>query len=177
MWQAVKGGVAAVCGAIAAFFSTPFFFVLLGCSFIAASYLVLTKVSPCEHLVEMACLEYSQLNLAFGLLAALLGAVLLIYGTALHATHEGQISGVKQVYDEIKSFFGSPVFFILFGTFFLYCALVLLDETHSGFVFILAVLGIAMILFGTGSQAVASGNMNEATSGTFSVGIAGGPPH
>jgi len=122
----------------------------------------------------MACLEFSQLNLAFGLLAALFGSVLLIYGTALHATHQGQITSVKQVYDEIKSFFGSPIFFILFGTFFLYCALVLLNETHSSFIFILAVLGLAVVLFGTGSHAVASGNLSQPTSGTFSVGIAGG---
>ena len=87
---------------------------------------------------------------------AWLPAMLLIYGTALHAVHEGQISGLKPVYDEVKSFFASPFFFILLGALFLYCALVLLDETHSSYVFIPTVLGLAMILFDTPRRVASS---------------------
>jgi hypothetical protein len=175
MWHSIKVAADAVVRAVVVFFYSAFFFIMLGCLFIIASYMRLTVVGACgERLLGRSCLQLSQLNLAFGLVAALLGIVLLIYGTALHAAHEGQISGVKQVYSEIKSFFASPLFFILFGTLFLYCGVVLLDETHSGFVFILAVLGIALILFGTGSQAVASGVLPDETPGRLSVGIAGG---
>lgn len=166
---------AAIRDALAQFFSNPSFFCLLGCGFIAASYLLLARVGPCsEQLQQTSCLELSQLNLAFGLMALLLGLGLLIYGVALHATLQGQISGVKQVYEQIKLFFASPIFFIVLGSFFIYCGLILLDQTHSGFVFILAVLGIAMILFGTGSQAVASGTLPQNNTTSISVGIAGG---
>jgi hypothetical protein len=171
----IKIAAATVRDVMVGLFSSPFFFMLLGSAFIVASYAVLTKVGRCgQRVLEFSCLQLSQLNLIFGLLATLLGAALLIYGMALHATQQEQVSGVKQVYDEIKSFFGSPVFFIALGTLFLYCALVLLDETHSGFVFILAVLGIAMILFGTGSQGIVSGELPQGTAGKLSVGIAGG---
>ncbi len=175
MWREIKVGTAACRDALLGFFSSPFFFILLGCGFIVASYTLLTQTGPCDkNLTAVSCLKLSQLNLAFGLLAVLLGAGLLIYGTALQATREGQITGIKQVYDELKLFFASPMFFILLGALFIYCALVLLDETHTGFVFILAVLGIAMILFGTGSQAVLSGELPPAAVGKISVGIAGG---
>jgi hypothetical protein len=175
MWRGIKVGAVALRDALTEFFSGPFFFILLGCTFIGASYILLTQTGPCgKDLAAMSCLKLSQLNLAFGLLAALLGAGLLIYGTALQATRQGQIAGIKQVYDELKLFFASPMFFILLGALFIYCALILLDETHTGFVFILAVLGIAMILFGTGSQAVLSGELPPAAVGKISVGIAGG---
>jgi len=175
MWRGIRLGAAALRDGLAGFFSSPFFFILLGCLFIASSYRLLTQTGPCDdHMPGLACLELSQLNLGFGLLAILLGVGLMIYGTSLHAVHQGQINGIKQVYDEIKLFFASPMFFILLGGFFLYCGLILLDATHTGFVFILAVLGIAMILYGTGSQAFASGDVPQPTSGRISLGIAGG---
>lgn len=174
MWQGIKVAAVTVRDGLVAFFSSPFFFILLGCAFIAASFALLSRTGQCDGMPEISCLKLSQLNLAFGLVGALLGIALLTYGTALHATHQGQISGVKSVYDEIKLFFASPLFFILFGTLLLYCGLILLDQTHTSFVFILAVLGIAMVLFGTGSQAVASGELPQQTAGKLSVGIAGG---
>lgn len=175
MCQGIKVAAEAAGRAVVRFFSSPFFFIILGCTFIVGAYTRLTVVGACdERLLERLCLELSQLNLAFGLLAVLLGAAVLIYGVALHATHEGQISGVKEVYGEIKLFFASPIFFMLFGVALLYCALVLLDQTHSGFIFIFAVLGISLILFGTGSQAVASGQLPEDLVGKLSVGVAGG---
>jgi hypothetical protein len=180
--EAIVGGwimtaAATVRDALTRFLSSPFFFCVLGCGFMAASYRLLTQVGPCaeqQQSQQTSCLQLSQLNLAFGLMTVVLGVGLLIYGVALHATHQGQISSVKAVYNQIKLFFSSPIFFIMLGSFFIYCGLILLDQTHSGFVFILAVLGIAMILFGTGSQAMASGSLPDTGSTKVSVGIAGG---
>ena len=120
----------------------PFFFELFGACFLYASFRLLTFEPQL------------QTYLAFGVLCSVTGIALLIYGTALHAMQLGQLSSIKPVYDELKAFFSSPMFFILYGSFLLYAGLALLDYTHSAFVFILSILGVAMILFGTGSAAV-----------------------
>jgi hypothetical protein len=154
------------------FFSGPYFFIVLGCGFLYASYALLTKIGPCGVGESKLCLQLSQVHLAFGLVLALLSIALLLYGGALHAAQSGQLSDIGQVYNEVKSFFASPIFFILLGAFLIYCALTLLDTTHPGFVFILAILGISMMLFGTGSQAAASGQLPA--TGHLKIGIAGG---
>jgi hypothetical protein len=161
--------------ALQRFVASPLFFILLGCAFVYGAYALISRVVPCSTPAQVTtCFQLSQVNLGFGLLAAFLGAVSLLYGIALHATQHGQLGSVKQAYDEFKSFFSSPAFFILLGGFFIYCGLVLLDQTHSAFVFILAILGISMILFGTGSQAVAAADLPSATAGKINLSIAGG---
>jgi hypothetical protein len=140
----------------------PIFFELLGASFLYTSFRLLT-LEP-----------QLQTYLAFGLLCSVAGITLLIYGMALHAVQLGELSSIKPVYDELKTFFSSPVFFILYGSFLLYAGLGLLDYTHSAFVFILSILGVAMILFGTGSQAVAAAEIPYPTAGKINIAIAGG---
>jgi hypothetical protein len=140
----------------------PFFFELLGACFVYTSFQLLT-LEP-----------QLQTYLAFGILCSVIGIALLIYGMALHAVQLGQINSIRPVYDELKRFFSSPLFFILYGSFLLYAGLALLDYTHSAFVFILSILGVAMVLFGSGSQAVAAAEIPYPTAGKINVAIAGG---
>ncbi|CCD95192.1 membrane hypothetical protein [Bradyrhizobium sp. ORS 375] len=55
----------------------------------------------------------------------------------------------------------SGLFFILLGCGFLYCAYELLYHVHPTFVFILALLGLSIVLFGTGTQSLGSGEFAE----------------
>ena len=69
-----RAAVAACYDAVIRLGCSPFFFIVFGIGLITASYSILTRVGPCQRqLLEMACLELSQLNLAYGLLATLLG--------------------------------------------------------------------------------------------------------
>jgi hypothetical protein len=175
MWEEVKSLATAGRNALREFFLGPLFFILAGCTFIYASFTLLSRLEPCgADQPSTTCLELTQVNLGFGLLSALIGVAIVTYGIALHAIGAGQVNSLKQVYDQIKLFFSSPTFFILLGCFFLYCGFILLDQTHAAFVFILTILGISMIFFGTGSQAVASAELPQRVSGKFSAGIAGG---
>ena len=78
-------------------------------------------------------------------------------------------AAAKFWYGEIKLFFASGIFYIVLGCAFLWMSYATLNEAHSAFVFLLAVLGIAIVLYGTGTQAVGSGN-----TGPINVAIAGG---
>src|SRR6266478_2940501 len=65
------------------------------------------------------------------------------------------------IYAEIKDFFGSPVFFILLGCSFLFAAARLMENTHPSFVFLLAILGVSIVLYGTGTQGVGSADFKD----------------
>jgi hypothetical protein len=71
------------------------------------------------------------------------------------------------------AFFQSGLFFMLFGTAFLYFAFANGQRAHSAMTFILVVIGSAMVLFGTGTQA--SGDVDGTEEGrAYKVKIAGG---
>ena len=53
----------------------------------------------------------------------------------------------------VTAFFRSGFFFMLFGTAFLYFAFANGQRAHSAMTFILVVIGSAIVLFGTGTQA------------------------
>jgi len=78
---------------------------------------------------------------------------------------------MERVFQEVKGFFASGVFYIVVGSAFLYVSyqISLANRAHTAFVFLLAVLGVALVLFGTGTQAAGSG-----TAGSVKVAIAGG---
>jgi hypothetical protein len=75
------------------------------------------------------------------------------------------------VYAEVKSFFGAPVFFIILGCSFLLATANYLDHTHPSLIFLLAVLGVSIVLYGTGTQGVGSA---EFKSVPIKVAVAGG---
>jgi hypothetical protein len=77
----------------------------------------------------------------------------------------------ERVLQEIKAFFGSGLFYILIGTAFLYAGLWVSsgNRAHSAFVFLFAILGVALVLYGTGTNAA-----GEGTAGSIKVAIAGG---
>jgi hypothetical protein len=56
---------------------------------------------------------------------------------------------------EAKSFFSSGLFYILIGCAFLYAgySVSLGNRAHSAFVFLLAIVGVALVLYGTGTNA------------------------
>jgi hypothetical protein len=75
------------------------------------------------------------------------------------------------IYSEIKSFFSTPLFFILLGCSFLYFAAKLMENTHPSFVFLLAILGISIVLYGTGTQGVGTAEPKDFP---IKVAVAGG---
>ena len=84
---------------------------------------------------------------------------------------ENMKSTALSVYAEVKSFFGSPVFFIALGCLFLVAAFRLMDQTHPSFVFLLAILGVSIVLYGTGTQGVGSADFKNVP---IRVAVAGG---
>ncbi len=74
-----------------------------------------------------------------------------------------------QAYTEGKAFFASGVFYILLGCAFLVVAFWIENFAHSAFVFLVAILGVALVLYGTGTNAVGQGDV-----GNTKVAIAGG---
>jgi hypothetical protein len=75
------------------------------------------------------------------------------------------------IYAEIKDFFGSPIFFILLGCSFLFFAAKLMEDTHPSFVFLLAILGVSIVLYGTGTQGVGTAELKNVP---IKVAVAGG---
>ena len=59
------------------------------------------------------------------------------------------------------AFFRSGFFFILLGCGFLYIAYNVIYHIHPTFVFILALLGLSIVLFGTGTQSLGTGEFTE----------------
>jgi hypothetical protein len=72
---------------------------------------------------------------------------------------------------EAKKFFQSGLFYVVLGSLFLVVGYQLTTDssTHSAFVFIIVILGVALVLYGTGTNA-----SGENTTGSIKVAIAGG---
>ena len=105
----------------------------------------------------------------------LVGGAIFFCAVALSAEATGQLDVVKSVYRALKAILASGVFYILLGGFFLFAAYSTLTKVHSAFVFLLAILGVAILLYGTGTQAAATGNTgNTGNLGVINVAIAGG---
>ena len=65
------------------------------------------------------------------------------------------------------------LFFILLGCLFLFAAGKLMDETHPSFVFLLAILGVSIVLYGTGTQGVGQADLGTVPVKVFIAGGAG----
>lgn len=86
---------------------------------------------------------------------------------------ENTPSFISRFADSLAAFGRTGLFFMLFGTSFLYFAFENGARAHSAMTFILVVLGSAMVLFGTGTQA--SGDLdNSEAKHRYKVQIAGG---
>ena len=132
------------------FFSSGLFSIVLGTLFLIASYL--------QHLADKAIS-------AFVILFGLMGVVLFIYGILI------QTAGAGGFYDEIKKFSTSGFFYIALGGVFLWLSHLQIGthSSHPTFMFLLAILGVAIVLYGTGTQAAGEGK-----TGKINVAIAGG---
>lgn len=108
-----------------------------------------------------------RLALVVVFLAAGIG--ILLCATLSMAEAAGLLENFRTLYRAIRLFFNSGVFYIVLGSLFLLAAYSALDNVHSAFVFLLAILGVAIVLYGTGTQAAGTGN-----TGTLNVAIAGG---
>lgn len=68
---------------------------------------------------------------------------------------------LQMLFTRSVEFSRSGLFFILLGCGFLYFAYSVLYHVHPTFVFILALLGLSIVLFGTGTQSLGSGEFSE----------------
>jgi hypothetical protein len=75
--------------------------------------------------------------------------------------------------DRMPPFFSSGVFFMLIGAVLLGAAYLTMGGTHSTFTFVLVVVGVAILLYGTGTQGVAQFTSNTG-SAAYKGAIAGG---
>lgn len=74
------------------------------------------------------------------------------------------------IYKEIKSFFGSGFSYIIVGAIFLSASHNMIkDNGHPSFIFLIAILGLAIVLYGTGTEAAGAGKTDK-----LNVAIAGG---
>lgn len=71
------------------------------------------------------------------------------------------ISTGQMLLNHSVAFSRSGLFFILLGCGFLFFAYHVLYHVHPTFVFILALLGLSIVLFGTGTQSLGSGEFTE----------------
>lgn len=67
----------------------------------------------------------------------------------------------------------SGLFFMLIGLGLLLFTFLLMEETHTALTFILVVLGVAILLYGTGTQGMGSFN-SQSQAATYNVALAGG---
>ena len=77
------------------------------------------------------------------------------------------------IWDRIALFFSSGIFFILLGLGLLEAAHKSLGVVHTSFSFVLVVLGVAILLFGTGTQGIGRFE-NTAATAKYHVALAGG---
>jgi hypothetical protein len=73
----------------------------------------------------------------------------------------------------IERFFSSGIFFILMGSIFLCFSYLTMGRTHSSFSFVLVVIGVAVLLYGTGTQGMGQFAWDEG-SAKYKVAMAGG---
>ena len=80
-----------------------------------------------------------------------------------------QINTPLSYWDRFNQFTSSGLFFMIVGVCFLFVAAWTLNTAHATFSFVLVVMGVAVLLFGTGTQGV-----GEAQAVGYKVAIAGG---
>lgn len=74
----------------------------------------------------------------------------------------------------IPAFFGSGLFFMLVGGFILFLAFNTMSSTYAIFSFVLVVLGVAILLFGTGTQSMGEFDSDSTTAARYKLRLAGG---
>lgn len=74
---------------------------------------------------------------------------------------------------DVWYFLSSGVFFMLVGALVLLAAFLTITTTHASFTFILVVVGVAILLYGTGTQGVGNFENTEGAA-RYKIGIAGG---
>lgn len=151
-------------------YMAPVFYLLAACVFLYAAHALLQNAGPAG---------------AFGLwgtraitvLLALVGVLVIVIAVRAQAAMLFGPDWCGRRYAEARSFFSSGNFYIVVGCIFLWQAISRADEAHSSLVFILAILGVAIILYGTGTQAAAQGDATQTAPGTtakLNLAIAGG---
>ena len=103
--------------------------------------------------------------------------VLANYATLEKAVHDAieqlklqtAASSPPSKWDRFNQFTSSGLFFMIVGAGFLLVAAITLNTAHASFSFVLVVIGVAVLLFGTGTQGV-----GEAQATGYKVAIAGG---
>lgn len=130
--------------------------------------ILLYLISPQLSLTSLVAFSHLPVLAVVAVASAVVGLIILVYATRRTQDFPGGVNWAF-VYSEVKAFFQSGVFYILLGCLFLVAAWVALRDTHSVFVFLLAILGVAILLFGTGTQAA-----GDATTGNMKIAMAGG---
>jgi hypothetical protein len=78
----------------------------------------------------------------------------------------------RTVIDSVTSFVSSGFFFLVLGGALLFVAQAYMSTNHAGITFVLVVLGVALLLYGTGTQGM--GQFNSPAGAGYNVAIAGG---
>jgi hypothetical protein len=73
----------------------------------------------------------------------------------------------------IVEFTNSGIFFMIVGTLFLYVAFDTIEKTHAAMTFVLVVVGVAILLYGTGTQGIGHFDSGEKLA-RYRVALAGG---
>src|SRR6185312_5173823 len=91
---------------------------------------------------------------------------------AMKGTQEGKASGSQVWTGGLMQFTTTGLFFMIVGCVFLLIAAVTLGPVHAAFSFVLVVVGVAILLFGTGTHSMGAFRSDEA-SAKYKVRIAG----
>ena len=97
----------------------------------------------------------------------------MLWGTTVNEPPDRPSGNIALVFEALKAFFGSPFFFILLGIGFLLATYYYMDRTHPTFLFLLAILGVSIVLYGTGTQGVGTAQFKEVPVTVFVAGGAG----
>ncbi len=118
----------------------------------------------------------SHWYLALFAVLALLGGAIAFGAAIMFAGHIGQLENIRRIYRATLPFFSSGNFYIVLGCLFLWVAFSKADDTHSALIFILVILGVAIVLYGTGTQAAGTGSAQAPTNDQIkaNIAIAGG---
>lgn len=163
VWQRVRPTVLLLVGLIMCYLG----FLLLDQIYSAPTSV---QVSP-GHLDEISV---PITRLGSGILLVVLGLTIVIFSAIAQVVASDKIEIAGKIYAEVKAFFSSSFFFVLLGCLFLYVASREMVNTHSAFVFLLAILGVAILLYGTGTQAAGTAKTDDSNLGAINLYIAGG---
>ncbi len=94
------------------------------------------------------------------LVLTLLGALLFLYGLLAYSGTSVTLDLLEHGYRDFKAFFVSPIFYIVLGCLFLWTAFAEADKAHSALIFLVAILGVAIVLYGTGTQAAGTASVD-----------------